>query len=71
MQEWSASPPAAVIDAGSSAPGVAGLPPLLVDRPVLELDGRDMDILEPLRAFVRDRYVQATTVDGWPVYVLR
>ena len=71
LQEWSASPPAAIIDAGSSAPGVAGLPPLLVDRPVLELDGRDMDILEPLRAFVRDRYVQATTVDGWPVYVLR
>ena len=71
LQEWTASPPAVVIDAGSSAPGVAGLPPLLVDRPMLALDGRDVDILEPLRAFVRDRYVQATTVEGWPIYVPR
>jgi hypothetical protein len=44
---------------------------LLVDRPVLEIDGRNLDILEPLRAFVREHYVQATTVEGWPIYVPR
>jgi hypothetical protein len=71
LEEWTASPPAVVVDAGSSQPGVAGLPPLLVGRPTLELDGRDLDILEPLRTFVRERYVQAATVDGWPVYVPR
>ncbi|HEX5578085.1 MAG TPA: hypothetical protein VFY43_00275, partial [Candidatus Limnocylindria bacterium] len=69
LEEWTANPPAAIVDAGSSQPGIAGLPPLLVDRPVLPLDGRDADLLEPLRTFVRERYVQATTVDGWPVYV--
>ena len=71
LEEWTARPPAAIVDAGSSEPGVAGLPPLLVDRPVLQLDGRDVDLLDPLRAFVRERYVQATTVDGWPIYVPR
>jgi hypothetical protein len=71
LEEWTASPPAVVVDAGSSQPGAAGLPPLLVDRPTLELDGRDLDILEPLRTFVRERYVQAATVEGWPVYVPR
>lgn len=71
VERWQARPPAAVIDAGSSSPGAAGLPPLLVDRPILPLDGRDLDILEPLRAFVREHYVQGATVDGWPIYVLR
>jgi hypothetical protein len=71
LDDWAARPPAAIVDAGSAQPGAAGLPPLLVDRPVLEIDGRNLDILEPLRAFVREHYVQATTVEGWPIYVPR
>jgi len=61
--------PSVVVDAGSDAPGQPGFPPLLIDRPVAT-DGRDLDLLDPLRAFVADRYELANTVHGWPVYRL-
>ena len=64
-----ASPPTLVVDAGSDAPGEPGFPPLLVDRPVAT-DGRDLDILDPLRTFVADRYELTEVVEGWPVYRL-
>ena len=60
-------PPGAVIDAGSAAPGEAGMPPLLIDRPI-STDGRDEDLLDPLRAFIRENYELAGIVNGWPVY---
>jgi hypothetical protein len=63
-------PPEVVVDAGSSAPGEAGFLPLLIDRPIAT-DGRDLDLLDPLRSFVEERYELATTVAGWPIYVLR
>jgi hypothetical protein len=63
-------PPAVVVDAGSNAPGQPGFLPLLIDRPIAT-DGRDLDLLDPLRAFVTSRYRLAATVAGWPVYVLR
>ena len=59
-----------VVDAGSDSPGAPGFLPLLIPRPVLT-DGRDLDLLDPLRAFVAANYELAATVEGWPVYVLR
>ncbi|MEO7870507.1 MAG: hypothetical protein ABIS42_07855 [Candidatus Limnocylindria bacterium] len=62
-----ADPPAVVVDAGASAPGQPGFLPLLVDRPI-STDGRDLDLLDPLRAFVSEHYVLVDTVAGWPIY---
>lgn len=67
LRRLEASPPAIVVDAGSSAPGAPGFLPLLIDRP-LATDGRDLDLLDPLRAFVADAYELADIVEGWPVY---
>ncbi|MEO8245849.1 MAG: hypothetical protein ABI622_01895 [Chloroflexota bacterium] len=67
LAAWTVSPPAIIIDAGSFTPGTPGDPPLLLDRPVAS-DGRDYDALDPLRAFVRDRYALEVTLDGWPLY---
>lgn len=61
-------PPQAIIDAGSSAPGDPGWLPLLIPRSVLKVDGRELDILDPLRAFVSDHYHLADIVAGWPIY---
>lgn len=71
LADWKSAPPGVIVDAGSAAPGSAGLPPLLIQRPTLALDGRNADLLDPLRDFVRERYRLATTVQGWPIYVLR
>jgi MFS family permease len=71
LQGWRANPPAAIVDVGSRSPGAAGLPPMLIDRPTAALDGRNVDMLDPLRQFVRDRYIHAATVGGWPIYRLR
>jgi hypothetical protein len=70
LSDWRASPPEVIVDAGSAQPGAAGLPPLLIERRTLPIDGRNADLLNPLRDFVRDRYRLATNVDGWPVYLL-
>jgi hypothetical protein len=64
------SPPAVVIDAGSDAPGLPGFLPLLIDRPIAT-DGRDLDLLDPLRDFVAGHYDLVAIVSGWPIYVLR
>jgi hypothetical protein len=64
------TPPAVVVDAGSSAPGQPGFLPLLIARPIAT-DGRDLDLLDPLRTFVAANYRLASTVAGWPIYVLR
>lgn len=69
-RELAADPPAVVVDAGSSAPGQPGFLPLLINRPITT-DGRDLDLLDPLRAFVATHYKLAATVAGWPIYVLR
>ena len=63
-------PPAVIVDAGSPAPGQPGFPPLLMGRPIAT-DGRDLDLLAPLRAFVASRYRLDSIVSGWPIYVLR
>lgn len=65
-----ADPPAVVVDAGSSAPGQPGFLPLLIGR-AITTDGRDLDLLDPLRAFVAEHYELVDTVAGWPIYVLR
>jgi len=64
-----AAPPTLVVDAGSPAPGEPGFLPLLIDRPVAT-DGRDLDLMDPLRDFVADRYEMVETVRGWPIYRL-
>jgi hypothetical protein len=63
-------PPAIIVDAGSAGPGQPGFPPLLIERPIAT-DGRDLDLLDPLRAFVAARYDLDSIVSGWPIYVLR
>ena len=64
-----AEPPHAIIDAGSAAPGEPGWLPLLIPRTVVRVDGRELDLLDPLREFVLDHYHLAEVVDGWPVYL--
>ena len=66
-RQLAANPPAVVVDAGSDAPGQPGFLPLLVDRPI-STDGRDLDLLDPLRTFVSEHYVLVDTVAGWPIY---
>ncbi len=68
-RQLSAEPPAVVVDAGSDAPGQPGFLPLLIDRPITT-DGRELDLLDPLRSFVAEHYTPVDTVSGWPVYVL-
>ncbi|MEP7040306.1 MAG: hypothetical protein ABI864_01905 [Chloroflexota bacterium] len=63
-------PPAVVVDAGSNGPGQPGFLPLLIARPIAT-EGRDLDLLEPLRTFVAAHYDLAATVAGWPIYVWR
>lgn len=69
LQALEDRPPVIVIDAGSTAPGQPGFLPLLVDRPIAT-DGRDLDLLDPLRAFVAAHYRLLAVVSGWPIYVL-
>ena len=70
VSELRVRPPTVVVDAGSPGPGEPGIVPLLMDRPVSS-EGRDADLLDPLREFVRSRYELDAVVDGWPVYRLR
>jgi hypothetical protein len=67
LRSWEQAPPAFIVDAGSREPGAPGLPPLLVARPI-NANGRDYDVLEPLREFVRERYRLLAIVEGWPIY---
>lgn len=39
-------------------------------RPVVR-EGRELDILDPLRAIIRDHHELAATPAGWPIYLLR
>lgn len=68
---WQQEPPAVIVDAGSAAPGAAGMPALLIPRRTEVGDHRDIDLLDPIRDFVRQRYRLATTLEGWPIYVPR
>ena len=69
LASWERSRPALIIDAGSLAPGLPGAPPLLLERPT-DFDGRDLDLLGPLRSFVHENYRLILNIDGWPVYQL-
>ena len=60
-----------VIDAGSSSPGLPGLVPLLVPRPVALGDGRVADVIGPLRDAVAADYQEAAIVGGWIIYERR
>jgi hypothetical protein len=60
--------PAVIVDAGSFEPGAPGFQPLLIPRPVAS-DGRDLDLLGPLRSYVAAHYRASATVAGWVVYV--
>ena len=70
VSDLQANPPAVVVDAGSPGRGEPGFQELLIPRPLVS-DGRDLDILEPLREFIRAEYVEESVVDGWVVYVRR
>jgi hypothetical protein len=68
VAELEQSPPLVIVDSGSSAPGQPGLPMLLEPRP-LATDGRDFDLLGPIRDVIAHRYHQSAVVEGWPLYV--
>jgi hypothetical protein len=70
LAQLTPNPPRLIVDAGSSAPGEPGFQALLIPRP-LASDGRDLDLLDPLRDFVRANYSELITVDGWVVYEIR
>jgi hypothetical protein len=59
--------PRLIIDAGSAAPGQPGFQSLLIPRP-LASDGRDVDILDPLRAAIGRDYEELETIEGWVLY---
>jgi hypothetical protein len=69
LAELEAHPPAVVVDASTSRPGEPGFQPLLMPHETIS-DGRDLDLLDPLRGFVRSRYRLVGVVDGWPIYEL-
>ena len=58
------------MDVGSPLPGAPGFQPLLIAREVAS-DGRDLDLLDPIRDFVSENYDQLTVTDGWVIYELR
>ena len=60
-----------VIDAGSAAPGLPGLVPLLVPRAVAVGDGRVANVVGPLREAVAAEYQEAAVVGGWIIYERR
>jgi hypothetical protein len=62
--------PRLVIDAGSQTPGNEGFLHLIIPRP-LATDGRDLDILDPLREYIDTNYEYVDVVEGWVVYELR
>lgn len=68
VEELRASAARVIVDAGSPVPGAPGLPPLLEPRPVLG-SGRDVDLVEPVRAYVRAEFRTLEPAQGWPVYV--
>ncbi len=70
LASWQQGPPVFIVDAGSPEPGAPGLPALLIPRPI-SANGRDYDVLESLRDFVRERYELVGIVEGWPVYQLK
>jgi hypothetical protein len=68
--ELAVHPPILVVDAGSDEPGAPGFLPLLIDRPVAR-EGREVDLLQPLRDFIGANYDLVAEIGGWPVYQLR
>jgi len=70
LADLQADPPQFVVDVGSRVSGEPGFQPLLIPRPVAS-DGRDVDLLDPIREFVRHNYDQLTVADGWVIYELR
>jgi hypothetical protein len=70
VREFAAHPPRLIIDAGSPLPGRPGVLPLLVGRPIESNDGRNLDLLDPLRDLVRERYRLLDSSTGWLIYVL-
>jgi len=70
LRELQAARPRFIVDVGSPTPGEPGFQPLLITRAVAS-DGRDLDLLDPIRDFVSDNYDQLTVTDGWVIYELR
>jgi hypothetical protein len=67
LTQMEATQPTIVVDSGSLEPGAPGLPPMLIARPVAT-DGRDLDLLDPVRAYVASRFGSERLVAGWAVY---
>jgi hypothetical protein len=67
VRQLESDTPSLIIDAGSADPGEPGFQSLLIPRP-LASDGRDVDILNPLREAIGRDYEQVETIEGWVAY---
>jgi hypothetical protein len=68
LSDWVSSPPELIVDASINPMGVSAFPLL----GVWTFPGNQPpDHLEPLREFVRQRYLPIETDGPWPIYVLR
>jgi hypothetical protein len=65
LLELQRSSPKVIVDGGR------GAAPLLEPAEVNRGDGRDFDALDPVRRWVRDRYVEAGSVEGFRLYIRR
>jgi hypothetical protein len=70
VADMSEEPPMLVVDAGSVEPGAPGFLPLLIDRPIAR-EGREVDMLAPLREYIRANYELVAESGSWPIYRLR
>ena len=67
LDAWRAEPPAVIVDASSHLHGVGAYPLL---GPWRHAGSPEVDILDPLRQYVRDSYQIAASVGDWTVYVV-
>jgi hypothetical protein len=65
------APPTVIVDTSYAGPGQAAEIPLLRAHPVQVADGRNLDLMAPVRAWVAREYTEAATIGPWTVYEQR
>jgi hypothetical protein len=71
VDKLASDPPAVIVDSEAANDYWPEGEDFLRPPPPGTAGGRNLDIVEPFRKFVRDRYVLQTEIDGRNVYVLR
>jgi hypothetical protein len=71
LAAWQAEAPALIVDSSENPPNGATMAELLLPHGFGSNDNRTLSsVLNPLRAFVREHYTLAATLDGQPIYAL-